>query len=186
MSESTHCMKMLNALSMPIPHLLVKRLLETADEHEVDRKWAIARRIAYLMSVKGELIEVVDDWADDSHMSSVDEILGPYLVPALTAKKKAIDGQISRLRDFNKPPKDDITDEEIVEARQVSIEMLVEFDRSRKTRCPFHDDKSPSAYMGRNNRLICPVCNKMWSTIDILVDRDGMTFKQAVKYLVRR
>ena len=46
-------------------------------------------------------------------------------------------------------------------------------------------DKNPSAYHGtKTNRLVCPVCNKTWSALDILMQRDGINFKDAVLMLV--
>jgi hypothetical protein len=83
-----------------------------------------------------------------------------------------------------KPAKPDaITDEQIQAAKDAPIESVVEFVRGNVA-CPFHDDKHPSAYHGtRVNRLCCPVCNKTWGAIDVLMQRDGYSFIDAVKQL---
>ena len=77
-----------------------------------------------------------------------------------------------------------INDDMIAQARDYPIEQLIDFNRG-KIACPFHADKNPSAYHGtKTNRLVCPVCNKTWSALDILMQRDGINFKDAVLMLV--
>jgi hypothetical protein len=81
----------------------------------------------------------------------------------------------------DKPANLPVTEEQIEEARNFPIDKLISFVKG-KIACPFHDDKNPSAYHGtRTNRLICPVCNKTWSALDILIKRDGMSFYGALK-----
>lgn len=42
----------------------------------------------------------------------------------------------------------------------------VQFNRYNKCRCPFHDDKNPSAVVN-HNKLFCFACGKSFDTIDI-------------------
>ena len=77
----------------------------------------------------------------------------------------------------------DITDSMITQAAKYPITSLVEFVHGR-TLAFCHDDRSPSAYYGtKTNRLFCPVCAKSFNSIDILVQRDGMSFPDAVRRL---
>lgn len=76
-----------------------------------------------------------------------------------------------------------ITDDMIEAARNYPIESLIEF-RGGKVKCPFHEDKNPSAYYGnRSKKLVCPVCNKTWNALDILLERDNIGFIEAVRSL---
>lgn len=79
--------------------------------------------------------------------------------------------------------KDSITDEMIEEAKKYPVDKLIEF-KSGKTKCFNHADKAPSMFFGfRLNLACCPVCDKTWDSIQILIDRDGRSFRQAVKEL---
>lgn len=99
--------------------------------------------------------------------------------------------QVQSLVDFakqykhNKPKllKNMITDFMIQNAAKYPIPQLVEIVHGRTTAfC--HDDKNPSAYYGsRVNRLFCPVCAKSFNPINILMERDGMSFPSAVLFL---
>jgi hypothetical protein len=81
------------------------------------------------------------------------------------------------------PPTDEVTQEMIDQAKSVPVDKVVEFIRG-KALCFNHDDKTPSAYWAKKvNRLSCPVCGKMWDTIDIIEKRDGLDFISAVRKL---
>lgn len=79
--------------------------------------------------------------------------------------------------------KEKISDEQIEAAKSTLVESLIEFRRGRSTAwC--HPDKNPSLYHGtRSNLAVCPVCDRKFGPIDILMDRDGMSFIEAVKKL---
>lgn len=72
-----------------------------------------------------------------------------------------------------------ITEEMIERARQYPLEKLIEINRQKFTKCFKHDDKTPSAYC-KNNFIHCFVCQKTWDTIAVLVERDGIGFREAV------
>ena len=74
--------------------------------------------------------------------------------------------------------KDSISKEMIQAAQDYPFEELHEFKRNFAL-CPFHEDKTPSMSL-KNNRAKCWSCNKSWDTIQFVMDKDGMTFKEAV------
>ena len=83
----------------------------------------------------------------------------------------------------SKPKGLGITDDMVLAAREYPITQLVEFIRG-KAQAFCHDDRNPSAFHGsRNNSLVCPVCDKQFSSLDVLILRDGMSFPDAVRYL---
>lgn len=79
--------------------------------------------------------------------------------------------------------KDGITDEMIQRARDYPITELIEFKRG--TALAFcHDDHSPSLRLWQaGNRATCYPCGKSFNPIDVLMERDGFTFIEAVKQL---
>lgn len=82
-----------------------------------------------------------------------------------------------------KPAGNGITDDMIQAAKQYPINQIVEFMRG-KARAFCHDDKVPSAFHGtRNNTLECPVCDKHFDPVSVLMMRDGMSFPAAVRFL---
>jgi hypothetical protein len=59
--------------------------------------------------------------------------------------------------------------------------------RSGKTftgRCPLHDDRSPSFYIyPETNSFYCFGCNQGGNTIDYVMQKEGLDFKRAVKFI---
>ncbi|MFN9989188.1 MAG: CHC2 zinc finger domain-containing protein, partial [Cyanobacteriota bacterium] len=55
------------------------------------------------------------------------------------------------------------------------------------TRCPWHDDHSPSLTINpQRNRVHCYVCDRGADAIGWLQDRQGLTFAEAVQELAGR
>jgi hypothetical protein len=76
-----------------------------------------------------------------------------------------------------------ISDGDVMAARQYPVEGLVEWTRGKAT-CWIHEDKTPSMFYGsKTNRIICPVCDKKFNAVDILMGLNGYSFVEAVKAL---
>ena len=76
-----------------------------------------------------------------------------------------------------------ITDEQIAIAKEYPIDRLIEFTRG-KAKAWCHDDKTPSLHHHRQaNRAHCFPCRKSYNPIDVLMERDGMAFIDAVRAL---
>ena len=76
-------------------------------------------------------------------------------------------------------PKTGVTKEAIERAREYPVEQLLETSGKKIVRCPFHDDTHPSASI-KWNRLHCFVCDKSWGPIDLLMEKEGLSFVEAV------
>lgn len=72
-----------------------------------------------------------------------------------------------------------ITEAMVQRAREYPLEQLIEINRAGFTKCFNHNDKTPSAYC-KNNFMYCFAENKSWDTIQILIDRDKLSFGEAV------
>ena len=81
-------------------------------------------------------------------------------------------------------PQDDrtISEHEISLARQHPITDFISHKRFFAI-CPFHNEKTPSLYL-KNNFAYCFGCNWKGDTIAFVMKIKGLTFPQAVKYLV--
>ena len=76
-----------------------------------------------------------------------------------------------------------ITDDMIDKAREYPVTQLVEF-RHGKALAWCHQDSRPSlCHMTRINKAWCPVCNRYFSAIDVVMTRDGLSFLDAVRSL---
>lgn len=75
-----------------------------------------------------------------------------------------------------------ITDDDIARARMYPFEELLEF-KNHFTRCPFHEDHTPSMSL-KNNRVRCWSCmDKSIDPIAFVMMKEGINFIQAVRRL---
>jgi hypothetical protein len=92
-----------------------------------------------------------------------------------------LQGQIIALRHPGR--KGAITDEIIQQAKEHPFTELLEF-RHNTTSCPFHGDKTPSMHFyEKDNRVHCFSCHRSFDTIGFVMERDGYSFIEAVKFL---
>ena len=89
-----------------------------------------------------------------------------------------------QLKRLDKPAQEgDITDEMVEQARNVDTARIIEFTGG-KSLAFCHDDRNPSlTYHKKTGRAHCFVCNKSYDAIQILIERDGMSFPAAVREL---
>lgn len=76
-----------------------------------------------------------------------------------------------------------ITPERVEEAKAYPFGNLLIIARG-KAICPFHADKDPSMQFYRHdNHVHCFSCNKSWDTISFVMEKEGISFVQAVDRL---
>lgn len=52
-----------------------------------------------------------------------------------------------------------------------------------KVKCPFHDDRTPSASVNLEaGKFRCFVCDKQGDSIDLIMEAEGISFKDAIAY----
>lgn len=80
------------------------------------------------------------------------------------------------------------SDDRLERAKSVDCTTLMEFNtrgRYPVAKCRWHDDHDPSlTYYARNNSCYCHVCGKYADAVDIVMARDGVDFKAALKILL--
>lgn len=177
---------LVTAYSKPESVMRVKQVLDAAELHGVSPAWAIERRLAYLLNRKLTLMEMVDEICE---LEGTDEATDYLLVDAnirLRVQLFSTEREMKMMKNYQEPPKaGSITNDMVVRAKEYPIEQLVEFDKG-KAKAWCHQDKSPSLSWHRKaNRAHCFPCNKSFNPIDVLMDRDGMSFPEAVRFLCR-
>ena len=74
----------------------------------------------------------------------------------------------------------------IEQAKEVPIETILEVNGAGFARCPFHEDKSPSLKVYKNqNRWYCFSCQTGTDVIDLVMKMDNTDFIAAVKKLTK-
>jgi hypothetical protein len=149
-------------------------------KQEVDQEWAKDRFTEYLKSEMTDLI--LETWSymakyelfEEANCVEMQVITGGLITDNLR-KLKRLQGRVIALR---KGIDNSISKEMIQTAQDYPFEELYEFKRNYAL-CPFHEDKTPSMSL-KNNRVKCWSCNKSWDTIQFVMDKEGMTFKEAV------
>lgn len=78
--------------------------------------------------------------------------------------------------------KDEISDEMVRGAKGYPFEKLIPLNQHMKACCPFHGEKTPS-FSVKNNRGHCFGCGWKGDTVQFIMDRDKIGFRDAVKKL---
>lgn len=151
----------------------IHTLQTKAAEFGISVESAIKMRIRYLLGLIDRWADYIDEKTNDMPEStSVDAL-----------------NEIIRLRNFEQSlkqgrnTKSSITDEMIESARNYPIENIIEF-RNGKALAWCHADKNPSlTWYKAKNRATCFPCGKSFSALDVLMDRDGKSFINAVREL---
>ena len=81
-----------------------------------------------------------------------------------------------------------VTEADILRAKMVSIDSILEINRAQNAKCLFHcPDKNPSAHFYRvNNKLHCFVCNQSWDSIAVIMKLRDCGFIEAVRFLLQK
>jgi RNA polymerase-interacting CarD/CdnL/TRCF family regulator len=75
-----------------------------------------------------------------------------------------------------------ITESDIVRAKEYPFDNLIEVNKSGFAYCPFHNEQVPSFYI-KNNFGYCFGCGKAVDTIQFLIDTKGFNFVEAINKL---
>ena len=136
--------------------------------------WGFSRLAAARMRAR-YLFDRIDEWLEDG------SDLALYWVEQAFAE---LDELVRKA--WWKPPEfdDDFTQDQIQQAREYPIDQLIDFRKGRAYAwC--HDDRNPSLTHNRkHNRAHCFACAKSFNPIDVLMNRDGRRFDEAVKELL--
>jgi len=148
-----------------------------------------------LRYIKQQITELNDD-IDDT-LELISEVEDEWLRDLLT-DYHGIEGKLKRLKSFQyeleHKDSSKITEEDILAARQVDIISLDLIPNTRsigngRYACPciFHEETQPSMVIyGKGKGGFCFGCNRLFSSIDIVMHYHNYSFIEAVKYLINK
>lgn len=151
-------------------------------------EWQRERRIEYLEGVIQNLrmsalqeIALHRDYVKRNRL--VEMMLTQERLDGLLVNIIRAENEIAMLRQPERPGRDTITPEMIERARVYPFTQLYQF-KQNAARCPFHEDRTPSFILLKDNRARCfGACAKTWDTIQFLIDKEGLRFPEAVRQL---
>lgn len=165
--------------------------LKLLEDYGVDRVYALTCRRKYLTKRLWQIEDDVEQAVKDCTQCPETDQDGwqwafAFLISTvhdLWDEKKRVKAELDQIRKLLFRQETGLSEEMIEAARRFPVDRLVEFTRGKATAwC--HEDRNPSLYHGtRRNVAVCPVCNRTFNPIDILMDRDGLSFAEAVKAL---
>lgn len=134
------------------------------------------RRKKLKRRVKGSLLRNRQFWSEDKRW------FPDLVVEAFAgADLNEISEEIRRIEWILREPEEgEIGRMEIERAKKADWGRFISVKRKHFALCPFHDDHHPSLYV-KNGFGFCFACNWSGDLIDLLQERDGMSFKEAVR-----
>ena len=128
-----------------------------------------------------ELVEDIRSFKGSLKKGKMNEITKAFVKRMLANARKDLNNIRFHLE---RPTEKDISEADIVRARDYPITQLIEFNGAGMAKAFCHEDKQPSlSYWAKANNCRCFVCGKSFDSIAVLVERDGMSFIEAVKKL---
>jgi len=120
----------------------------------------------------------------DRHVNTGDVDNRLFLGERILKNISAIQKFQSEMISLRKPEKHrkGVSDDMIERAKAYPFTELYEFRRNQ-ARCPFHGDKDPSMHLFPDNHVYCFSCAKGWDAIGFVMERDGLSFPDAVRQL---
>lgn len=116
--------------------------------------------------------EIIKEWAQDA-------------IAAVEKRIRHVRMRLSVLKSIGKPIQanigaaERITDEMIARAKEYPLDQLLDINRSGFATCLWHDDKHASMYC-KGGFVHCFSCQRSGSAVDVVMVKEGLTFKQAV------
>lgn len=157
---------------------------------EVDPEFTKQARLEYLKGKMMDLIveawkqmdEYEDYWRRDK---TVERLLTGEKIQATVKEIAKLQGEIIFLKKSGKANQaGSITPDMIERAKVYPMNQLIEIGRYNTLVCLFHADTRPSMkYYPDSNTVYCFSCNKAWDTIGFLIERDRLSFPEAIRRL---
>jgi hypothetical protein len=151
------------------------QIKENAENFDVPFADALKMRVRYLQGLLSQWCSYIDEQINEIPESDVMKIIGELV---------AIKNYQDRLKSGT-PITNKITDEMIQAAKSYPIDQMFDFSRSQRIPCPFHNSKANDlSHHTKSNTVHCfGACSKTWNPIGVAMERDGLTFIEAVKLL---
>ena len=162
-----------------------KQIFEKAEEMGVDRFVALKCKLTYIREEISRKKEYLQELLED--IQTAEGLTKAFLEQSISATKNDINKLQKKHARLVTPDTGlkGITDDNVIEAREYPVDQLMEFGSNGRCMAFCHKSNTESmSYNNRDNKAHCFVCNKSFNPIDILMERDGLSFIDAVKELI--
>ena len=160
---------------------------------EAGEDYCRERRIEFLEGQRNKLIKEIDQ-IYKNYQESIEKDVNSCLRRAVLAimnpqhlerKLKSVGIELHILKNPGKKEEfRKLTSQDIAKASNVPFENLIRFNKAGFAFCPFHNEKTPSFHLIKgSNYAYCFGCGWKGDPINFLMERDGISFYQAVKKL---
>lgn len=156
------------------------------EEKTVDRE--INRINQELAPWLDHIKDIKEDYIDDFERFFFIEVIKIYM-PKDKKEHLEMLYKIKKLYKSIRLKKFTLKDLKINEVKEIRIETLYAFNKIKKTSnritccCPFHEDKTPSFIINKNNTFKCFSCQAYGDSIDFIMKLNSLNFIEAVKFL---
>lgn len=157
---------------------MIETIRKNAALFSIPVKMAVNMRLRFLKTRMEELNEEIDEYSGSSEQEDAWAI---YCLRENRRKLEPIELEAKTLIRFlrnGNSHETRLAADMIAVARKFPFRKLLKF-KGKMTLCPFHDDRTPSMAL-YGNRVRCFVCNRSWDTIEFVMQREGLAFKEAV------
>jgi hypothetical protein len=159
-------------------------------EREYGREWVRERRLEYLerrlkevkKRIEQNYIDFFDGLKRDIPFWLRQAVLEINRTQELEEERERLEKEIYFLKFNSEIKKKGISELEIERALNFPFKNLIQANQMEMAICPFHPDKRPSFWI-KNNWGYCFGCKWHGNTIKFLMDRNKMSFPEAVKAL---
>lgn len=162
------------------------QIIQMANKMDREEEWAVLARARFL---EGEILKEQNyrNLLRKSINESTRPITSSFLRASISTSNKLTTTMESELSRITAPPNtnpESITDDDVENARLYPIDRLIDLKFGRcKAFCHDGDSEMTMSHNLKTNKLYCFKCNDSFNPIDLLIDRDSMSFIDAVKYL---
>ncbi len=163
-----------------------KQIKEASSKMGVNNEWATEARIRHLLHLIEK--EVVYQGSLNKSLSLAKKDITTYfLKQVISTSKKNEESYRRELKRLKAAPSNNpelITDDDIETARNYPIDKVIEFKHGRcKGFCHDGDSELSMSHFVKGNKVKCFVCDRSFSALDVLIERDNYSFIDAVKEL---
>jgi hypothetical protein len=161
------------------------QIIDMASQFGIPARSAVWMRMRFLTAKQEENKKTLE-WMDRQLVTRWEYAFHAITKEELDEEDKKSQRAISALKDAERgiERRGAITDDMVARAKEYPIAELIDFDRTGASIAFCHPDQRPSLRMMKGkNAAYCFPCAKKFDPIDILRERDGLSFHDAVRRL---
>lgn len=150
-----------------------------------DRLFQIEKHTANLVDIFLEIIYSNNETVGEERESNIRHVVWYFNDRIVNPIKKQIRFLESIIRCKEAPfdTRDALMQSQVTNAKEKRIENYFKVNQAGFMSCPFHNEKTASCKVYKDNRYHCFGCGADGDIIDLVMKDQGLEFRQAIKYL---